>query len=190
LKILLDDVPPLPADCAAPSAFFDVVRRCLEKEPDARYQSAAALAEALAPFVDPSPAISALDLELLAVAPRRTADEPGTFAPTQNRRATPWSRWATTAAVAVVIFLMRDAASDAARLLVPDVRVVSVPEPAMRSSVTRSETVAPATGAAIRATAADPRWKTSSPNLESAPPPQPAPVAEHPVTRDPLASPF
>jgi len=51
LKVAMDPTPPL--GVAAPAGFEDVVRTCLEKDPDARFGSVAELAAALAPFGPP-----------------------------------------------------------------------------------------------------------------------------------------
>jgi eukaryotic-like serine/threonine-protein kinase len=65
LHILLDEPPPLPNDC--PTATAEVIRRCLDKLPDARFQSARELAEALQPIAAPAPTMCAEELELAAL---------------------------------------------------------------------------------------------------------------------------
>jgi serine/threonine-protein kinase len=67
LHILLDEPPPLPADC--PAAIADVVRRCLDKLPEARFQSASELADGLRPSAASAPAMRPEDLELATLAP-------------------------------------------------------------------------------------------------------------------------
>jgi hypothetical protein len=67
LHILLDEAPPPPDDC--PVAIADVVRRCLDKLPDARFQSASELADALRPSAAPAPAMRPEELELATLAP-------------------------------------------------------------------------------------------------------------------------
>lgn len=98
LKILLDDVPPLPEDCDVPRGIVDVLKRCLEKEPDARYQTAGELSAALQPFADPAPRISAVELELLAVASRPEVDDEVVVAPRKRYS----SRWSIAAALIIV----------------------------------------------------------------------------------------
>jgi eukaryotic-like serine/threonine-protein kinase len=51
IKVAVDPPPPLPPQLGVPAAFEQVIRRCLEKDPERRYASVAALAEALGPFV-------------------------------------------------------------------------------------------------------------------------------------------
>jgi serine/threonine-protein kinase len=48
LRVAMDPTPPL--DVPAPPGFEQIIRRCLEKEPSARFQNVAELAHALAPF--------------------------------------------------------------------------------------------------------------------------------------------
>ena len=60
LTVAMDPLPPL--DGALPAGLRQVVMRCLEKEPDARYQDMAALAAALAPHAQ-TPAQAASTME-------------------------------------------------------------------------------------------------------------------------------
>jgi serine/threonine protein kinase len=53
LKIAMEPLPPLPLLPALSPGFDAVIRRALEKDPAARYQSAGELAHALAPFAHP-----------------------------------------------------------------------------------------------------------------------------------------
>jgi serine/threonine-protein kinase len=60
LHILLDEPQPLPEGCP----IADVVRRCLDKLPDARFQSASELADALRPIAATAPTMRIEELEL------------------------------------------------------------------------------------------------------------------------------
>jgi serine/threonine-protein kinase len=73
LHILLDEPAPLPDDC--PAAIADVLERCLDKLPDARFQSARELADALRPIAAPAPRMRAEELDLATLA--HTAGEDG-----------------------------------------------------------------------------------------------------------------
>jgi serine/threonine-protein kinase len=50
IKVAVDPPPPLPPALRVPVAFEQIIRRCLEKDPERRYPNVAALAEALGPF--------------------------------------------------------------------------------------------------------------------------------------------
>ena len=62
LCIKVGTQPPLPIEAAMPPGLGDVVMRCLEKEPGARFQSVAELAMAVVPFAsDPNAAFAAAE---------------------------------------------------------------------------------------------------------------------------------
>jgi hypothetical protein len=71
-----DPAPPRSLRPELPAAFEAVVMRCLEKDPDLRYPTASALAEALAPFVVPAAAASSPGS---AAAPPRVTPAPRTL---------------------------------------------------------------------------------------------------------------
>jgi len=58
IKVATEPLPPLGVE-GLPDGFEDVVKRCLEKDADARYQSVAEMAWALAPFAGPLGSIAA-----------------------------------------------------------------------------------------------------------------------------------
>jgi eukaryotic-like serine/threonine-protein kinase len=78
---VLNATPPAPSQIRAglPPGLADVVMRCLEKQPDRRYASVAALAEALAPFGSAEAAVGA---KRIAKVLRRSATGPATALPT------------------------------------------------------------------------------------------------------------
>ncbi len=83
LHILLDEPPPLPDDC--PAAVADVLERCLDKLPDARFQSARELADALRPIAAPAPRMRAEELDLATLA---AGDDGGSVDGLADRSAT------------------------------------------------------------------------------------------------------
>jgi eukaryotic-like serine/threonine-protein kinase len=112
LKVMLDPVPPLPSLPDIPRGFEQVIRRCLEKEPERRYATIAELAADLARFastggrllaeqigrVPPPGALSddsdlAIDTTLNAAASQSSTLQPA-------RR---WPRWATIAVPAILV---------------------------------------------------------------------------------------
>ena len=56
IKIAVDPAPPLAPELRVPPGFEQIIRRCLEKDPAARFPSVSALAEALGTFAPNGPA--------------------------------------------------------------------------------------------------------------------------------------
>ncbi len=182
LKILLDDMPPLPEELAP--AFVEVVRRCLEKEPAARYQSAAELADALAPFAEPTLAISATDLELLIVhAPPDL--EPAPYV-TPRRRPLALGLWA--AALAIVVAMSTLPEPEPPATVAPRIESVAIDPVVAPAPPPTAPPVTPPT--ATRASSVVQRARRVVRGMEPPPPVASASRSEQPAARDPLASPF
>ncbi len=88
LKVAMDPTPPVPV--ALPGALGEVVARCLEKDPDRRFQSVAELAAALAPYAsDPANATMIAERAARILGVRAGPPRAPSFAATTVAMATP-----------------------------------------------------------------------------------------------------
>jgi serine/threonine-protein kinase len=187
LAVMLDEPAPLPADCPQPIAA--VVTRCLHKQPELRYASAADVAAALRAVAAPSVALSETDLELAALDAGAPACASSSIPPVRRRRGRAVAGLAAACVAATLALHTSPAPARSATIDVPSY------EPAPELDITATAAIAPPAHARpahqIAVRASRPAIPTAAVEAApaAAPPPPPSPQRPAPP-RDPLASPF
>ncbi|MFO0571225.1 MAG: serine/threonine-protein kinase [Polyangiaceae bacterium] len=179
VKIATEPLPdPNSARPGLPPALADCLRRCLDKDPDRRYQSASELNAALAPFDGDGSASAAATIDDVpsyplhavlpaSVAPSLPATAPGwgtTRSPQQNRRSRVWGAAALTVA-AVTLGVAGLLLSSLPRVAVGLSRGLATHAAGQRATLptlTASEVGAPASPSASSRTTSTERARTPS----------------------------